>query len=641
MKQNVIHMWDIHEIVLQASHSYENHYTDVTVWADLKGPGFDKRVYGFWDGDTTFRIRVTATCPGTWTYVTGSSVEDPGLCGHSGGYFALEWTEEEKKQNVCRRGIIRATANGHAMEYADGTPYIMVGDTWWGLASYRYPWVDDEEERPIGPDMSMKDMARVRLSQGYNTVGIIAGFPTWANDGRPAAIKLDDEHNTYVRGAWASCSVEEWLRNANAPARDMHNEGGRPFLFPGKIEGYEDLVPDYDRINPEYFKVLDKKMNWLNQHGITVFIEALRRDSSKTWKYYYDWPMVYTRYIQYLFARYQANNILYSPIHFDGKLQSIDSREFNEPINLMIDLYGQPPFGTLFGTNAPGSTKTAYGGPEEQHWKTFDQTGNWRDHQFHWLLTDIFNDENPVPAINGEPYYSGHIIINREEDGTMKRLLFGNIDSKEDHLNSRSSFFGSALCGAYGGILSGYEAGWSGNVEPEETPYKIWDTMTFPASIQFPYFRDFLLSEGKRYQELIPDSELASPNFCGPTFGWRGWISVSATKKRDLVMGFAEKDSPKTRIRGLRPYDTYELTWFRPETGEWLPESVMIEVDNYGMIALPDYPDEFDWAFKLKKCNTDLPIHIDYVDKAIENNRTSSTGMENVKFEYIETDSVK
>ena len=88
----------------------------------------------------------------------------------------------------------------------------------------------------------------------------------------------------------------------------------------------------------------------------------------------------------------------FSPIHFDGKIQTIDAREFNEPINLFVDIYGQPPFGTLLGTNAPGSTKTAFGGPEEQHWKTFDQTGNWRDHQYHWLLTDIYHDENPVPA---------------------------------------------------------------------------------------------------------------------------------------------------------------------------------------------------------------------------------------------------
>ena len=47
MKQAVIHMWDVHEIVLQANNQYENPYTDVTVWAELKGPGFEKRVFGF------------------------------------------------------------------------------------------------------------------------------------------------------------------------------------------------------------------------------------------------------------------------------------------------------------------------------------------------------------------------------------------------------------------------------------------------------------------------------------------------------------------------------------------------------------------------------------------------------------------
>ena len=27
--------------------------------------------------------------------------------------------------------MIRATPNGHAFEYADGTPYFLLGDTWW------------------------------------------------------------------------------------------------------------------------------------------------------------------------------------------------------------------------------------------------------------------------------------------------------------------------------------------------------------------------------------------------------------------------------------------------------------------------------------------------------------------------------
>ena len=137
MKKSVIHVWDVYEIELKSQLEYENPYTQVTVWADLKGPGFEKRVYGFWDGDDVFKIRVTATQPGVWTYTTGASTEDPGLCGHTGGYTAIAWTEEEKQENPCRRGIIRATANGHAMEYADGTPFFMVGDTWWPLATYQ------------------------------------------------------------------------------------------------------------------------------------------------------------------------------------------------------------------------------------------------------------------------------------------------------------------------------------------------------------------------------------------------------------------------------------------------------------------------------------------------------------------------
>lgn len=635
MKQAVIHMWDIHEIVLKAENKYDNPYTDVTVWADLKGPGFDKRVFGFWDGDNVFRIRVTATAPGTWTYTTGATIQDNGLCSKTGGYFAIEWSEEEKNENVCRRGMVISTDNGHAMQYSDGTPYVMVGDTWWALASYRFPWVDDEVRRPIGPDMSMKDMARCRREQGYNTIGTIVAFPTWAKDGKPAVIKLNDEHNTYVRSAWATCDVKEWAsRKDVVPCRDMHNEGGRPFIFPGKIAGYEDVVPDYEQINPEYFKILDKKMNWLNQNGFTVFFEALRRDSSKTWKYYYDWPMAYTRYLQYISARYQANNCIFSPIHMDVKMCSIDPREYNEAINLFIDLYGRPPFGTLMGTNAPGSTKTAFGGPEEQHWKTMDQIGNFRDHEHYWLLEDIFDSENPVPAINGEPYYSGHVSIMTNSAGVVTERIWGNVESQEDHLNFRSSLYGSVLSGGYGGNLAGFEAGWSGNVEPEETPYKLWDILTFPASYQTRYVKDFILSEGTRYMELSPNTDMIFPSKAGHYTGWRGWAYCSATKNRDLVFAYTEKDCPRVRLRGLRPYDIYEVAFFNPRTGKWLDDTYQLEANCFGSILLPEEPDELDWAFKAKKINNDL--RIDTTDEGV-----MTVKSEEYKVRCIETDSTK
>ena len=49
-----VHTWEMKEIKLKAEKVYENYYTDVECWVELKGPGFSKRVYGFWDGDNNF-----------------------------------------------------------------------------------------------------------------------------------------------------------------------------------------------------------------------------------------------------------------------------------------------------------------------------------------------------------------------------------------------------------------------------------------------------------------------------------------------------------------------------------------------------------------------------------------------------------
>ena len=97
----------------------------------------------------------------------------------------------------------------------------------------------------------------------------------------------------------------------------MSNEGGRPFLFPGKVPGYETVFPDLNRINPEYFKYVDRKIDYLNEQGFVPFIEVSRRDASEVWKKYYGWPDSYARFIQYVWSRYQANNTVLSPIHLD------------------------------------------------------------------------------------------------------------------------------------------------------------------------------------------------------------------------------------------------------------------------------------------------------------------------------------
>src|SRR5437868_3881987 len=110
-----VHVWEKKELTFTSSASYPNPYTDVTVWVDLTGPGFQKRVYGFWDGGKTFRVRVVATEPGDWQWKSGSSPADSGLAGQGGSFAAIGWSEAEKEQNSLRRGFLRPTANRHAL----------------------------------------------------------------------------------------------------------------------------------------------------------------------------------------------------------------------------------------------------------------------------------------------------------------------------------------------------------------------------------------------------------------------------------------------------------------------------------------------------------------------------------------------
>lgn len=568
-------LWEVQELTLRAAKTYANPYMDVDVWIDLEGPGFKKRVYGFWDGGNIFKVRFTPVNPGRWTYRSGSFPEDSGLAGQSGGFDAEEAGEDEKRHNPALRGILRLSANGRGFVHADGTPFFMIGDTWWAAPSFRFKWSDDDTPRPL-EECYFKDLARFRKNQGYNTIAMLAGHPSWANDGYPPEIEI--EPGVYAR--------QSWKQQGTNSAKDMHNEGGRPFCFPGVVPGYEQVVPDFRRINPAYFQHIDKKVNHLHRQGMLSFIETARRDISTVWKKYGGWPDTYARYIHYIFARYQAHFCLLSPIHFDWPACSIPSREYNEPVNLWLNRYGPPPFGTLLGTNASPSTLSNFGGPGEAPWLTFHQTGNWREHDHHWYLTEIFRSEPARPAIAGEPYYPGFPDDNPRAD------------SRDAELNCRSGLYGSFLSGALGGVIYGVQGLWGADIEPG-VPYTIWQAIRFQSGAQAPFLAAFAFSEGDRCFDLVPDSELVTPNKTGDPLGYRGWAYCAASAKRDYALLYLEKDCPPLSIRGFLPNTSYRLTWFNPESGQWNRETGQLTTDGVGRAVLPRSPFNDDGGIKL------------------------------------------
>jgi hypothetical protein len=580
------HVWEKQELTFTAEKNYKNAYTDVIVWVDLIGPGFSKRVYGFWDGERTFHLRLMATAPGTWSWKSGSDPADPGLTGKSGSFTAIEWTEAEKNENPLRRGMIRPSPNQHALEHADGTPFLAIGDTWYSLPSNRFKWYDDNQERPIGPTAGFKDYVRYRKAQGFNWVNVIAAFPNWKTDDKPWRLKMDDAEHTTIRSAWVEFGT--------GSAKNMDNEGGRPFFFPGKVPGYADYFPDMDRINPEYFKYLDRKIDYLNANGFVPFIEVSRRDSGLCWNKYYAWPDSYVRYIQYIWSRYQANNTVLSPVHLDIIDETVSPDDYSNAIRIVKDKFGPPPFGTLLSANANPSTLENWG---ENSWVTFHQIGNMREHNNYWYLTEIFNLAHPIPGMNGEPYYSGYK-DNRGEGATNYTRGADGGTERDDQL-CRSGLYGCFLSGGLAGHVYGAEGIWGADIEPT-APIKMWDAFQWRSGAEVKFLRTFAFSIGKRYQDLVPLADLVSPNKTHDVLSYDGWAYCARTPDKNIFLAYFENGCPIPQVRGARLNSDYRAQWFNPREGTWLDVgNGLIRADKIGVIQLPQFPSATDWGLKL------------------------------------------
>ena len=579
-------VWEKVELSFTVKRKFQNPYTEVTVWVDLDGPGFKKRVFGFWDGGDTFRVRITATSPGTWHWVSGSDPADSGLAHHQGSFVATPWTDEEKQENPLRRGFLRPSSNKHALETADGSPFFVLGDTWWAVGTHCFPWHDDDVERPIGPNAGFKDYVRFRKNQGFNWVNVLAAFPNWENDGLPWRIVMDDADHTVIRAAWTEFGT--------GSAKNVENEGGRPFLFPGKVPGFENVFPDVDRINPEYFKYVDRKIDYLNSHGFVPFIEVARRDVSQAWAKYYKWPDSYSRYIEYVWSRYHANNVVLSPIHFDTPQDSVPPDKFVQAIDLVMRKYGPPPFGTLLSANASPSTLVNWG---EKSWVTLQQCGNKREHEYYWYMTEIFRAKDVKPGLNGEPYYAGY---SDRRGGARLGYKFGAVGgTPEDDQFVRSAMYGNVLSGGLAGHVYGAEGIWGADIQPG-APVKMWDAFQWNSANQMKYLRSFVFSIGKRYQELEPDAGLVVPSQTHIAKGYEGWAYASRTPDMNIFLIYFEKGCIRSRVRGARQVAVYKAYWFNPQDGTWSPVGDgTLRSDISGEIQLPEFPSDMDCGLRL------------------------------------------
>jgi Protein of unknown function (DUF4038)/Domain of unknown function (DUF5060) len=593
------HVWELQDLELEAANKYTNSYTDVTCWIELTGPDFAKRIYGFWDGGRTFRVRFVATTPGKWTWKSGSNQNDSGLNGKSGELSVVNWIEAEKEQNPNRRGFVHATPNGHALQYADGTPFFMLGDTWLAAATWRLPFTG---ETPVadyepGPGITFEDAVAYRKRQGYNSVSMIAAFPTWSSDHYPNTYA--DKNGVYYRNAWEKFGVI--VEGDRPTAKDMHDERGyRPFEILPNREG----LPNFDRVIPAYFQSLDKKMQYLNDQGMIAMLETVRRDNCPPWAAYFDFKESYTRFVEYMVARYGAYNMVFSKIHLDviPRNTSLTAEQYNEALTYHLNKYGPMPFGQPVTTLINHSTYKTFGHGDKAPWITMHSVGNNpRDHGIYPEIETLFHLDPPYPAIDLEPYYAGWSHRINQPAGENPPP-----NSDRDNYFARAQMYGCVLSGALAGHVYGtaaYDITTTG--EPAGSRPYFWDALRYTSGSQMQYLKAFILSEGRKYRDLLPMQEDINPHKApgSPERGLDGWAFLMRTADKDLAFLYFENKALRATVTNAKPNTTHRFTWYNTRTGEWLP-SVNLECDSQGKLQLPPFPggdDEtsVDWAAKL------------------------------------------
>lgn len=611
-KQDQLHVYEIKEIQLNAINKYVNPYKEVECWVELSGPGFKKKIYGFWDGGNKFVFRLVATTPGSWSWKSFSNVNDGGLNGKEGKFEAIDWTEKEISQNPNRRGFIKITPNGRALEYADGTPFFMFGDTWLSGTTWRLPFrnAPTSDNYEPGPGIGFEDAVMYRKKQGFNSVSMIACFPNWEADSNPSTFA--DSSGIYLRNAWekfgydvsdamgkdASGGSSYW---GTFTAKNMRDEYGN---LPFEMSKEHKNVSDFDRIIPEYFQSLDKKMDFMSDQGFVPLLETVRRDVCPSWKAYFDFNESYARYVQYLIARYGAYNFIFSGIHLDWipKEFSLTADEFNEALTYHLKKYGPMPYGQPVTTLINNSTYTQFGHGENVPWLTMHSVGNKpRDHRVADSLEVIFNLKPSYPVINFEPYYTGW---NHEINKPHGERPPAN--SARDNYFSRAQMYGCVLSGALPGHVHGTAAyDLTSTGEPTGARPHFWDALKYESANYMQHLKDFILSESENFQKLELARQDLRPNKApnAPADGLDGWAYMMRTPDKKLAFLYFENESVIPRIYNFNIGSKYTFQWYNPENGEW-GKKILIEADKSGTLQIPGIPEKGqrkfnDWAAKI------------------------------------------
>ena len=206
--------WEVFETSYESAKAYPNAFTEVEVDVVFQQGDKQWKVPAFWAGDKKWTVRFAPPVQGKFAYRVECS--DKANSGLNGKDQTLSVTPYTGDNPLLKHGPLRVSKDQRHFEYADGTPFLWLGDTWWKGLCKRMTWEGFQE------------LAADRKKKGFSVVQIVCG--TYPDE--PGLLKPSWE-----------------------------NEGGMPYL-----------KNDFSEMNPAYFDHADRRFKHLVDAGIVPAI---------------------------------------------------------------------------------------------------------------------------------------------------------------------------------------------------------------------------------------------------------------------------------------------------------------------------------------------------------------------------------
>jgi hypothetical protein len=358
-----VEQWTSFEISLKAENKYENPYTDIDVWAEFKNEkGVVMLRPAFWNGGQQWIVRFSPPDHGsTWSWKILSSSEDVGLAV-SGQFVSEPYSGSNK---LLRHGFLKMSQGKRNVVHADGTPFLVVGDTPWGIPFRAKPEQVDE-------------YAKNRQGKGFNT-----------------ALLMSVQPDRYAEGPESRDTVLGFDR------------------------AFEDLPDGHlNKLKPDYFQYLDSLIGILLAHEIVPVYQPVFHGfgwKGKTVLGTTADPGEYARYCKYLVARYGSYPAFWL-VSADGTGKDPGVQPGGETVEKW-DAYGQPtgihynPADNYLASWAQGDSSKCF------HFNRSHQQEPWLDFQWAqsghdgkhitYKVEEMYLNKPFKAVLNGEPTYEG------------------------------------------------------------------------------------------------------------------------------------------------------------------------------------------------------------------------------------------